>query len=189
MKRYLSYIYKILVVIVVIYILEFWNYKYKSEIFIFTISAISIFQIVKSFLQKSNNKKIVIKTKEVDWIIVMFFCGIGLFKMLVKNDSDIGFLFGIIPKSIAEGSVLFLLAIATYQRNIIINDKGFRLFDWRTTDEIKFEDINNFKLTNDTIDIKVNNTIYSYRIFKLSNDTIDNINKIINTKCKMTNIA
>jgi len=37
--KYSNYISRILLIIIVIYIIEFWNYKFKTEIFVFAMSA------------------------------------------------------------------------------------------------------------------------------------------------------
>jgi hypothetical protein len=177
-------IYLILVVVLIVY----WEYKFIPEIFTILIYSLTIAFFLSTLLEKTNNKKIVIRTKKFNWITMLLAISFGLIKIFDKNHSFSNLIFGLITESVSQGIGYILLGLASFQRNVIINDDGIKINLWFTS-RIKYCDLKDIKLTNNHLTISDKLHSYSFWIFKLSDNEVDIINKKIKEKCTLPNTA
>jgi len=184
LKKYSNVIFAILLIIMVITAMIFSGYKYIPEVYTGTIYSVALYLILKGILQKTNDKRIVIKTKKFNWIFMIGWVALGILKMIYKIPVDSKLLFGFFSEPASQGIGFMLLGIALFQRNIIIDDSGIRINDVFTS-LIKFSDLTAFNLTNMTLLISNKDFSYNFKIFMLTDDRIDLVNKKIAEKCTL----
>ena len=89
-------------------------------------------------------------------------------------------------ESVSQGVGFILLGIASFQRNVIINDDGVKINYWFTS-LIKYSDLTEIQLNKDHLLISDKQFSYKYKIFKLSENDIELITKKIEEKCTLPN--
>ena len=187
-KKYSILFLWILIIIVMIISLIFWDYKFVPEFFVSLMYTIAIFYFLNNLFQKTNNKRIVIKTKKFNWIPMIVWIALGVFGIVRKNHFDSKLIFGFLPESASQGIGFILMGIASFQRNIIVDSNGIRMNDWFKS-LIKYNDLTEFNLTSNSLIVSDQSFSYRHKIFKLSADKIDLINKRIGEKCTLPNTA
>lgn len=174
--KYSNLILVILFLIVMVISFIFWDYKLVPEFFVILLYSMAVFHFLKVLFQKTNNKRIIVKTKKFNWIPMIIWIALGVFKIVHKNYFDSELIFGFLPESTSQGIGFILIGMASFQRNIIIDDNGIRINNWLTS-MIKYNDLTEFNLTSSSLMICDKSLSYRYRIFKLSIDEISLINK------------
>ena len=187
-KKYSILFLWILIIIVMIISLIFWDYKFVPEFFVSLMYTIAIFYFLNNLFQKTNNKRIVIKTKKFNWIPMIVWIALGVFGIVRKNHFDSKLIFRFLPESASQGIGFILMGIASFQRNIIVDSNGIRMNDWFKS-LIKYNDLTEFNLTSNSLIVSDQSFSYRHKIFKLSADKIDLINKRIGEKCTLPNTA
>lgn len=114
--------------------------------------------------------------------------GLGVFKILSKNHFDATLIFGFLSESTAQGIGFILCGIASFPRNILIDDNGIKINDLFTS-FIKYSDLTEVKLTNAELFISNKDFSYQYRIFKLSDDVVHHVKSKIEEKYTLPNIV
>jgi hypothetical protein len=163
-----------------------WDHKYIPEIFTVTIYSITLYLFLRGILQKTNDRRIVIKTKKFNWIPMVIWVAMGIEKLIFKSHFHESLVFGFISESTSQGIGFILLGIASFQKNIIIDNDGIRISDWFTS-LIKYSELTEIKLTHSNLSISNEDFSYHYKIFSVSDSLIELVNRKIEEKCTLPN--
>lgn len=181
-KKYSKLILIILWIILAVIVTIYWEHKFIPEILTCIAYCIPLYLFLRSVLQKTNDKRIVIKTKKFNWIPMIGWMILGTVKIVSKTHPYETLIFGSITESGSQGIGFILMGIASFPRNIIIDHDGIKINDWLTA-LIKYDDLTEIKLTHENLSVSNKSFSYYYKIFKASDSTIEQVNRKIEEKC------